>query len=168
MRILLSRILNSSTAHVHKISFCLNTNPAPSERLRRITGCVAPANGSRIRSPGSVPRARLRPPRHEMFLGIEPEQACVHVEALPPKQNVQAPVAVASALMRQSPQSAAAVLHHGGDGNDTAPSCSHTPNDSRRPLAQVERRTQVSDSLSLGSARHPSSQPTSCCSYPRN
>ena len=71
-----------------------------------------------------------------------------------PQQNMQAPTAEASAHMRQGPQplpqrcivpSAAAV-----------PYCHPHPacDPARPPLAHLERRTQVSDSLSLGSGRH--------------
>ena len=57
----------------------------------------------RPRAQGAL--ATAPPTYHEALLAIEPEQAfVVHLEALPSQQDVQAPVAEASALMRQSPQ----------------------------------------------------------------
>ena len=78
----------------------------------------------------------------------------VHRKALPSQQDVQTPIAEAPTLMGQRSQalsqfcvvrSAAPIPHRHP----------HAPDRSARPpLAHVERRTQMSDSLSLGGGRH--------------
>ena len=84
----------------------------------------------------------------------------VHRKALPSQQDMQAAVTEPAALMRQGPQPlpqfrivrpARPIPHrHAHTANGPA----------RPPLAHVERGTQVSDSLSLGSGRHHFSQQT--------
>jgi hypothetical protein len=78
----------------------------------------------------------------------------VHHEALPSQEYEQPSIAEPPARMRQGPQPntqfgiirpARAIPHR----HPYAP-C----HPARPPLAQIERRTQVSDSLSLGSGRH--------------
>ena len=89
------------------------------------------------------------------LLAIEPEQAIVvHREALPSQQDVQAPVTEAPPHMGQTSQPcpqfcvvgpAAPISHRHPYAADRS---------ARLPLAHVQRRTSLSDSLSLGSGRH--------------
>ena len=89
-----------------------------------------------------------------MLFAIQPKQAfVVQLKALPSPQDMQTPVAEAAALMGQRAQPmpqlrisrpTATIPHrhpHAPDGF------------ARPPLAHLERSTQVSDSLSLGSGR---------------
>jgi hypothetical protein len=92
---------------------------------------------------------------HKALLAIEPEQAfVVHHEALPSQQDVQAPVAEAPPHMGQTSQPCPQFCVVG----PVAPISHRHPyaadRSARPPLAHVERRTKVSDSLSLGSGRH--------------
>jgi hypothetical protein len=78
----------------------------------------------------------------------------VHRKALPSQQDVQTPVAEAPTLMgqRSQPLPQCRVVRSAAP----IPHCHpNAPNRPARPLlAHIERRTQVSDSLSLGSGRH--------------
>src|SRR6188474_1039457 len=78
----------------------------------------------------------------------------VHRKTLPSQQDMQAPVTEPPAFMRQGPQPkpqvciirpARAIPHRHPHATDRS---------ARPPLAHVERTTQLSDRLSLGSGRH--------------
>jgi hypothetical protein len=89
------------------------------------------------------------------LLAIEPEQVfVVHREALPSQQDVQAPVVEARPHMGQTSRPCPQFCVVG----PVAPTSHRHPyaaaRSARPPLAHVERRTKVSDSLSLGSGRH--------------
>src|SRR5215813_4217315 len=78
----------------------------------------------------------------------------VHDEALPSQQHVEPPIAEAPALMGESPQPLAQ-LGIQRPARTIPHRHPHTADDlARPPLAQLERRTYMSDSLSLGSGRH--------------
>ena len=78
----------------------------------------------------------------------------VHRKALPSQQDVQPPVAEAPALMgqRSQPLPQCRIVRPAGPIAHRHPHAADRP--ARPPLAHVERRTQMSDSLSLGSGRH--------------
>ena len=88
-----------------------------------------------------------------MLLAIEPEQALkVHRKALPSQQDAQTPIAEAPTLMGPTPAGAAAVLRRPVGGHRYRPVIRTHPIvlHARRSLMS-NRRTKVSDSLSLGS-----------------
>jgi hypothetical protein len=116
---------------------------------------IRPLRNRQGRACAQGPLAAGPPAHHEAFLAIDPKQPLVvHNEALPSQQHVQPAVAEAPAFMGKNSQPlpqlgilrpARAIPHHHP----------HTADDpARPPLAQLERRTYMSDSLSLGSGRH--------------
>ena len=105
------------------------------------------------RAQGPFPAASTT--NDEPFLAVKPEQAfMVHDEALPSQQHVQAPIAEPPALMRQRPKplSQLGVIR---STRTIAHRHPHAADDfARPPLAHLERRTNMSDSFSLGGGRH--------------
>src|SRR5208283_1890209 len=78
----------------------------------------------------------------------------VHLEALALQQDVQAPVAEASALMGQGTQPIPQLCISRPPATIPYRHPNAPDGSARPPLAHVERSTQVSDSLSLGGGRH--------------
>ena len=141
-----SRVQSSTTARMRKRRPSMNRSDTKSSDQRsfghadHMAPCAQPACGRHAAGPSAVLRDKAG------------TGACGSPSP-PSQQDLQAPIAEAPALMRQGPQPLPQCCSS-GRRDDSASSSAPADAFARPPLAHLERRTQVSDGLSLGGGRH--------------